>query len=93
MTRNARPDVAAGACRTSARGWSLTGRVTNSAATSRGYSIVVDFVTAPGNTVVATRVVDVAPVAPHRSANWGVWGPGPTEKNLTCVIRQALFVP
>ena len=80
----------AGACTQGPEGWALTGRVTNSASGGRGYSIVVDFVATPGDTVVATRLATVPTVRPRASASWRVTGPGATEKNLACVIRQVL---
>jgi hypothetical protein len=88
--KNARQDVAAGACTDGGdKGWSLEGKVTNSAAAPRGYSIVVDFITVPGDTVIATRVITVAPLGPHASASWSATGAAPGQKNLTCVIRQS----
>jgi hypothetical protein len=88
--KNARQDVVAGACSDGGdKGWSLEGTVTNSGATPRGYSIVVDFITVPGDTVMATRVVTVPPLAPHASASWSATGAVPGQKNLTCVIRQS----
>jgi hypothetical protein len=90
-TKNARRDVNPGACVNGGdKGWSFDGTVTNSAPGSRGYSIVVDFVTVPGDTVKATRVVTVPTVAPQATQNWTVRGAVPGEKDLTCVIRQAL---
>lgn len=89
--KNARRDVNPGACVDGGdKGWSLDGTVTNSAAKSRGYSIVVDFVTVPGNTVMATRVVTVPTVEPQVTQNWTASGAVPGQKGLTCVIRQAL---
>ena len=89
--KNARGDVIPGACVDGgANGWSFAGTVTNSTADARGYSIVVDFITMPGDTVMATRVVTVPPVAPQATANWSVDGAVPGQKDLTCVIRQSL---
>jgi hypothetical protein len=88
--KNARQDVMAGACTDGgASGWSFSGKVTNSAATTRGYAIVVDFITVPGDTVMATKVVNVPPLRPHASASWSATGAAPGQKNLTCVIRQS----
>jgi hypothetical protein len=87
---NARSQVAAGPCRPDGtRGWQLAGTVRNPAPAARGYSIVVDFVTARGDTVLATRVTDVGPVAPGRLARWSVTGAA-GQSDVTCVIRQAL---
>jgi hypothetical protein len=89
--KNARGDVTPVACTDEgAKGWSFTGTVTNSAPTTRGYSIAVDFIVVPGDTVVATQVIDVPPVAPHHTADWRATGAAPGHKNLNCVIRQAL---
>ena len=89
--KNTRGDVVPGACVDGgANGWSFAGTVTNSSADSRGYSITVDFITMPGDTVMATRVVAVPPVAPQATANWSVGGAVPGQKNLTCVVRQSL---
>jgi hypothetical protein len=89
--KNTRKDVAPGACTDGgSKGWSFQGTVTNSAATKRGYSITVDFITVPGDTVMATRVVTVPPVAPHTTANWSAGGAVPGQKNLNCVVRQSL---
>lgn len=89
--KNARQDVVAGPCVDGgSNGWSLSGTVTNSASTTQGYSIVVDFITVPGDTVVATKLVTVAPLHPHNSAKWSATGAAPGVKDLTCVIRQSL---
>jgi hypothetical protein len=89
--QNARHDVVAGACVDGgAKGWSLSGTVTNSGSTPRGYSIAVDFITVPGDTVMATKVVNVPTLQPHQSAKWLATGAAPGVKNLTCVIRQSL---
>jgi hypothetical protein len=92
-SHNARQDVTAGQCTGSASsGWTLIGTVQNSSASSRTYSIAVDFVTKSGDTVMATRVVNVGPVASHASANWSTApATGQGKANLTCVIRQALW--
>jgi hypothetical protein len=90
-TKNARQDVVAGACvNGGSRGWSLSGTVTNSGSSARGYSIVVDFITVPGDTVVATKLVTVTPLQPHASTKWSTTGAAPGVNNLTCVIRQSL---
>jgi hypothetical protein len=89
--KNARRDVSPGACVNAGdKGWSFKGTVTNSSAASRGYSIAVDFITVPGDTVQATRVVSVPKIAPHYTKKWSVTGAAPGQKNLTCVVRQAL---
>ena len=91
-SRNARGDVSSGHCtgnRTA--GYFLQGMVRNSATSSRTYSIVVDFITNPGDTVMATRIVNVGPLVPNKSANWSTPAAGEGRANLNCVIRQALW--
>lgn len=90
--RNAFPDISRGPCRGNATaGWVLHGTVHNSAATSRRYSIAVDFITTSGDTVQGTRVVTVGPVAPHTSASWSTPATAQGKSGLTCVVRQALW--
>ncbi len=89
--RNARQEVVAGACVDGgSRGWSLSGTVTNASSARQGYSIVVDFITIPGDTVVATKLVTVSPIVPKATAKWSATGAAPGVKNLNCVIRQSL---
>jgi hypothetical protein len=89
---NARQDVTAGQCSGNASsGWTLKGTVQNSSTSSRTYSIAVDFVTKSGDTVMATRVLNVGPVASHASAHWSTPASGQGHADLTCVIRQALW--
>jgi hypothetical protein len=88
---NARPDVTAGTCTDDPqKGWSLTGSVTNHGNAAHGFSIVVDFVTTPGGTVVATRIVNVASIPANHKASWTTTpGAAAGEKGLRCVIRQS----
>jgi hypothetical protein len=89
--QNARKDVVAGACVDGgSKGWSLSGTVTNSGSKAEGYSIAVDFITVPGDTVVATKLVTVPTLQPHQSMKWSTGDAAPGAKNLTCVIRQSL---
>jgi hypothetical protein len=91
-SHNARQDVVAGSCTgDSSTGYTLKGTVQNSSTSPRTYSITVDFVTKSGDTVMATRVVNVGPVDPHASKNWSTPSAGHGQANLTCVIRQALW--
>jgi hypothetical protein len=88
--KNTRKNVVPGACSDGgANRWSFQVTVTNSAATFRGVSITVDFMTVPGDTVMATRVITVPRVAPHATANWSVGGAVPEQQHLTCVVRQS----
>jgi hypothetical protein len=90
VLHDAQQDAIAGACTDNAsNGWTLKGTVQNSSTSSRSHSIAVDFVTMPGDTVRATRVVNVGPLAAHASANWSTPAAGQGHANLNCVIRQA----
>jgi hypothetical protein len=40
---------------------------------------------------MATRVVDVGPVNPNKSARWSTPASGQGQAKLNCVIRQALW--
>ena len=92
VSHNARQDVVAGKCTgDKSTGYVLHGMARNSTASPRTYSIVVDFVTNPGDTVMATRVLNVGPVASQNSANWSTPAAGQGQANLTCVIRQVLW--
>jgi hypothetical protein len=71
------------------RGWRLSGTATNASSSSRAYSIVVDFVTVPGDTVLDTKLLNVGPVAPKSAVGWSVTGAA-GQHHVTCVIRQAL---
>ena len=90
---NARKAVTTTACmREGAKGWLVKGTATNSASAARNYSIVVDFATTKGNTVMDTKIVRVQRVPPKASAHWSALGAA-GQSNITCVIRQALARP
>ena len=87
---NARKYVSATGCVQAGRsGWLLRGTATNTSSTSRAYSIVVDFVTVTGDTVLDTKLLNVGPVAPKSAVDWSVTGAA-GQHHVTCVIRQAL---
>jgi len=87
---NARKDVTTTGCaQVGQAGWRLTGTATNTASARRAYSIVVDFVTPKGDTVLDTKVVSVGPVAPNSTVHWSATGAA-GQGEVTCVIRQAL---
>jgi hypothetical protein len=89
-SQNARKEVAASACKNDgAKGWLLIGTATNSSSSARSYSIVVDFVSSKGDTVLDTKIVNVRSVPSSASAHWSAIG-APEQANVTCVIRQAL---
>jgi hypothetical protein len=89
-SENARTDVVANACRRDgSQGWLLSGTAINPSTSLRGYSIVVDFVTRKGDTVLDTKIVSVQSVAPKASARWSAIGAAGADE-VTCVIRQAL---
>jgi len=89
-SKNARADVTvSGPCLHEPNtDWVLHGTVANRTAKTTGFTIVVDFVTQPGNTVLDTQVVKVDSVAPHQSSTWGAAWPN-SAASVACVIRQA----
>jgi hypothetical protein len=89
--KNARLDVSLDApCTHEADGsWVLKGTVINpDPVNPTGFSIVVDFVHVPGDTVLDTQIVTVPPVRPRHTvawqASWHFAGTG-----VSCVVRQA----
>ena len=87
---NARKYVSTTGCvRAGRRGWLLRGTATNTSSSSRAYSIVVDFVTVTGDTVLDTKLLNVGPVAPKSAVDWSVTGAA-GQHHVACVIRQAL---
>ncbi|ADP79330.1 hypothetical protein [Pseudofrankia inefficax] len=91
--KGARSDATAGTCGPDKDGgWSLAGTVRNTAKSKRSYSIVVDFVTDKGSTVVDTRVVKVPGVEPGTSVPFSVAGAaGRGRDALRCVLRDVQF--
>jgi hypothetical protein len=88
--KNARSDVIVqGGCTHDAKGdWVLNGIVQNPKHAPTGFSIVVDFVKLPGDTVLDTKIIKVKPVAYRQTAHWTAsWTS--SRKSLACVIRQA----
>ena len=87
---NARKYVSTTGCvQAGGKGWRLSGTATNASSSSRAYSIVVDFVTATGDTVLDTKLLNVGPVAPKSVVDGSVTGAA-GQHHVTCVIRQAL---
>jgi hypothetical protein len=87
---NVRKYVSATSCaQAGRRGWRLRGTATNASSSSRAYSIVVDFVTVKGNTVLDTKLLTVGPIAPKSAVGWSVTGAA-GQHQVACVIRQAL---
>jgi hypothetical protein len=87
---NVRQDVSAAGCAQAGhQGWRLNGTATNTLSSPRTYSIVVDFVTVKGNTVLDTKLLTVGPIAPKSAVGWSVTGAA-GQHHVTCVIRQAL---
>jgi hypothetical protein len=84
---NARTDVTTLGCTPVLGAWELKGTVKNSAAKTRSYQIVVDWITQPGDTVLDTKIVTVSNVAPGASEPWNATGAA-GQKNLACVVRQ-----
>ena len=88
-SENARKEVILSSCQKAGKkGWRIQGTAMNLSSSARNYSIVVDFVTKKGDTVLDTKVVRV-PVAPRKSRHWSTIG-APGQAEVTCVIRQAL---
>jgi hypothetical protein len=88
---NVRKDVSATGCvQAGSRGWRLKGTATNTSSSSLAYSIVVDFVTVKGDTVLDTKLLKVGPIAPKSAVGWSVTGAA-GQRHVTCVIRQALI--
>jgi hypothetical protein len=88
QSKNARPDIQAGVCTDVGGTWVLRGTATNHGSNATGYQLVVDFVTKPGSTVLATVVVNVPTVQPGKTTNWSVAG-AKGETNVACVLRLA----
>jgi len=87
---NARKSVTTGACsKDGKKGWVFSGRVKNTSKTAHRYSIVVDFVTAKGDTVMDTKVVHTASLKPGASASWKTMGAA-GHASISCVVREAL---
>jgi hypothetical protein len=88
--KNARADVATlGACtHASNNDWMLKGTVVNPHQASTGFTIVVDFVKLPGDTVLDTQIVNVPSVSFRHTAHWTASWKYP-KNNITCVVRQA----
>ena len=78
-----------GCVQAGSKGWRLSGTATNASSSARAYSIVVDFVTTTGDTVLDTKLLTVGPVAPKSAVDWSVTGAA-GQHHVTCVIRQAL---
>ncbi len=88
LAHNARADVHADTCKVASGSWLLKGTVTNPGTNATGYQIVVDFVSAKGDTVISTTEIDIPTVAPKASASWSATGArGKTD--VACLVRQA----
>ena len=87
--RNARQAVTVRSCLAHPSGaWSMAGSIANHSSESASYTMVVDFVTVPGSTVVHTSVVRVHRLEPGKTAQWVASG-GHASQRLTCVLRYA----
>ena len=88
---NVRKYVSTTSCaQAGSQGWRLSGTATNPLPSSRAYSIVVDFVTVKGNTVLDTKLLTVGPITPKSVVDWSVTGAA-GQHQVACVIRQALI--
>ncbi|MFZ0667617.1 MAG: hypothetical protein WAM97_17845 [Acidimicrobiales bacterium] len=88
VTKNARADVHQGACHVASGHWQMNGTVRNSSSGTKGFQIIVDFVTAKGDTIVSTAEISIASLAPNASATWAATGPK-GNSDVACVMRQA----
>jgi hypothetical protein len=88
QTDNARADVATSVCTDTAQGWALHGTVKNSAAVTKTFQIVVDFLSQPGSTVLATTVLTIGGVPPGRVRAWTALG-AKGRSDVACVVRLA----
>jgi len=85
---NARSEVEVGSCTEVSGAWRLSGSVHNAAKHARSFQLVVDFVTKPGSTVLATSVVSISGVGAGATAPWSVSG-ATGASNVGCLLRQA----
>jgi hypothetical protein len=88
LAHNARADVSAGTCSQTSGGWVLKGAVRNPGTKVTSFEIVVDFVSRPGATVLATTVVDVHNVASGARATWSAMG-AQGDSHVACIVRLA----
>lgn len=88
LAHNARADVHVDSCKIASGSWLLEGTVTNPGTKATGYQIVVDFVTAKGDTVISTTEIEIPSVAPKASANWSTTG-ARGKADVACLVRQA----
>jgi hypothetical protein len=88
-SENARSDVNESGCAVVSGALTMTGTVDNSQSVARTFTIVVDFVTVSGASVIATRVVTVPDLGAHKSTTWTSRGTSGIS-GLTCVIQFAL---
>ena len=89
-TENARPYVEQNTCSIIGGAWVDKGTVDNSTQSPHGFTIVVDFVTAKGNTVMDTDVVHVGTVRPGKTAQWSATDPQ-DRAGLACIVRFSQF--
>ena len=87
--KNAHADVkVTGPCTQSDGSWVLKGTVTNPSSNPTGFTIVVDYIQIPGNTVFDTQIVKVPPVDPNHTVPWTAsWKYA--NNDVTCVVRQS----
>jgi len=80
--------VSPGPCTATSGGWVFHGTVKNPAPRPKRFQIVVDFVSHPGSTVLATTVLNFPSVAPHSTEAWSAVG-AKGESGVSCVVRLA----
>jgi len=92
IKHNARADVVPGACVPSGGRLTMSGSVMNSSQVTRRYQIVVDFTSVPGNTVLDTKIVNIASLASQQKIQWSATS-NVGISNANCVIRFAQSWP
>jgi hypothetical protein len=85
---NARYDVTQGACVSVNGHWSFSGTVHNNSRLHRRYELVIDFISQPGDTVLDTKIVNIAHVNPRQVVRWRATG-APGQPKVACVLRFA----
>lgn len=85
---NAHLDIQTSSCTKAAGAWVLHGTVKNPTESATAFQIVVDFVSEPGSTVLATTVVNVPRVAPGAKSTWSATG-AKGKTDVGCIVRQA----
>ena len=68
--------------------WWTSGCGVNHSGAVGSYTLVVDFVSVPGSTVVSTSVIHLRDVPAGKAVSWWTQG-GRAGQHLTCILRYA----